>query len=410
MKTIKHIGADIAHALQGLCRLPSWWAQRLHKRDSYLWTFGAWDGTRYSDNSRALFEYVVAKCPQIRAVWMTHSIEIVEQLKNKGLPVALCESEEGTRIQRNAGFFFATKGANDTSAYNLNGIHYINLWHGMPLKQIGNDAQLFIRKNTLFKRFKTACRRFLVPWEFMKGPTLSSSPFFTPFLLSAFELPTADVWETGLPRIDKFKSTAPETLIQSLDERFNHPLKVLYMPTFRDKEWGTFNPFLHTGFDSAEFNTLLEKHNIVFLYKGHYVDSNVKEESSSRRFITISDNDYDDLYTFVRDVDVLITDYSSIYFDFLYLRKPIILLPFDEEAYVTQSRPFYFDYALLEAKKVYSWQELMQCLATRDYHVPSDEEVERFCGIDNGKTHCEQIVEHIFSMISKQNSSSSKNT
>ena len=46
MKNIKQIAADIVHALQGLCHLPSWWAQRLHKRDPYLWTFGAWDGTR----------------------------------------------------------------------------------------------------------------------------------------------------------------------------------------------------------------------------------------------------------------------------------------------------------------------------------------------------------------------------
>lgn len=410
MKNIKQIAADIVHALQGLCHLPSWWAQRLHKRDPYLWTFGAWDGTRYSDNSRALFEYVVATCPKIKAVWMTHSFSILQRLKDLGLPVVLCETKEGRQIQKKAGFFITSNGVGDSNPYLLSGVNFINLWHGMPLKKIGNDAQLFKRRNTLFKRFKTECRRFLVPWEFMKGPTLSSSPFFTPFLLSAFELPTADVWETGLPRIDKFKSTAQDPLIQSLDERFNHPLKVLYMPTHRDIDHGNFNPFAHADYCASEFYDPLEKLNIVFLYKGHYFDRNVKEESSSNRFITISDNDYDDLYTFVRDVDVLITDYSSIYFDFLYLRKPIILFPFDEEAYVTKSRPFYFDYSLMEAKKVYSWQELMQCLATRDYHVPSDEEVERFCGIDNGKAHCEQIVEHIFSMISKQNSSSSKNT
>ncbi len=398
MKTIKQTSADIVHALRGLCFLPCWWEQRLHKRDPHLWTFGAWDGLRYSDNSRALYEYVIAHYPQIKAVWMTHSPAIVQHLKDRGLPVVLCESKEGRQIQKKAGFFFATKGADDSSPRYMNGIRYINLWHGMPLKQIGNDAQLFIRKNTLFKRFKTICRRCFVPWEFLQGQTLSSAPFFTPFLQSAFELPSSEIWETGLPRIDKFRSTAPEELIQALDKQFNRPLKVLYMPTHRDAEHH-FNPFTKAGFCAATFNILLEQHNIVFLYKGHFFDRDVHEESLPQRLITLSDNDYDDLYTFVRDVDVLITDYSSIYFDFLYLRKPIILFPFDEEAYITKSRPFYFDYALMAAKRVYTWQELMHCLATHDYHLPSNEEVERFCGIEQDKTHCEQVVKHIFSMI-----------
>ncbi len=398
MKTIKQTSADIVHALRGLCFLPCWWEQRLHKRDPHLWTFGAWDGLRYSDNSRALYEYVIAHYPQIKAVWMTHSPAIVQHLKDRGLPVVLCESKEGRQIQKKAGFFFATKGADDSSPRYMNGIRYINLWHGMPLKLIGNDAQLFIRKNTLFKRFKTICRRCFVPWEFLQGQTLSSAPFFTPFLQSAFELPSSEIWETGLPRIDKFRSTAPEELIQALDKQFNRPLKVLYMPTHRDAEHH-FNPFTKAGFCAATFNILLEQHNIVFLYKGHFFDRDVHEESLPQRLITLSDNDYDDLYTFVRDVDVLITDYSSIYFDFLYLRKPIILFPFDEEAYITKSRPFYFDYALMAAKRVYTWQELMHCLATHDYHLPSNEEVERFCGIEQDKTHCEQVVKHIFSMI-----------
>ncbi len=398
MKTIKQTSADIIHAFRGLVFLPCWWMQRLHKRDPYLWIFGAWDGIRYSDNARALYEYVIAHCPRIKAVWMTHSPAIVQQLNERGLPVVLCETAEGKRIQKKAGFFFATKGADDASPHYMNGIHYINLWHGMPLKQIGNDAQLFIRKNTLFKRFKTTCRRCLVPWEFLQGPTLSSTPFFTPFLQSAFEISSSDVWETGLPRIDKFRSATHEKLIQSLDKQFNRPLKVLYMPTHRDAEHH-FNPFTKAGFCATDFNALLEQQNIVFLYKGHFYDSDVQEESLSKRFITLSDNDYDDLYTFVRDADILITDYSSIYFDFLYLRKPIILFPFDEQDYITKSRPFYFDYKLMEAKRVYTWQELMRCLATHDYHDPSNEEIERFCGKEHDKTHCEQVVRHVLSMI-----------
>ncbi len=395
---MKQLFKDIMHAFKGVLFLPHWWAQRLHKRDPYLWTFGAWDGQRYSDNSRALFEYILTHYPHIKPVWMTHSQEVVKLLQQKGLPVALCNSKEGIRIQKKAGYFFATKGYADADARYMNGIRYINLWHGMPLKKIGNDEQLFLRKNTLFKRFKTLCRRCIVPWEFIQGPTISSAPFFTPFLQSAFGLSLSDIWETGLPRIDKFHNTDTENLILALNSHFHNPLKVLYMPTHRDTEHSTFNPFRKAGFDEKLFQQLLEEKNIIFLYKGHFYDSFVCNNKISERLLTITDNDYDDLYTFIKDIDILVTDYSSIYFDFLYLHKPVILFPFDEQEYIAHSRPFYFDYNLMGAKKVYSWAELAQAISNKDYHCPMQSEIERFCATTS-QSHCEQIVQHIMKSL-----------
>ena len=68
--------SDLQKAIGGLFFLPVWWSQRWYKRDPYLWTFGAWDGLRYSDNSRAMYEYVLANCPHIKAVWMTNSKQV----------------------------------------------------------------------------------------------------------------------------------------------------------------------------------------------------------------------------------------------------------------------------------------------------------------------------------------------
>lgn len=385
---------DIKHALEGIAFLPQWWVQRLHKRDERLWVFGAWDGLRYSDNSRTLYEYVNNHITGIKAVWLTHSEEIVKQLEVKGLPVALCSSKEGIKLQKEAGYFFATKGIYDADPRYMNGIRYINLWHGMPLKQIGNDAQLFIRKDTLFKRFKTFCRRCFVPWEFLSGPTLTGSSFFTPYLQSAFRLSQTEVWDVGLPRIDKFADNQEhEKLIDALNQRYNNPLKVLYMPTHRDVEHGTFNPFGKAGFEMPKLVEMLQKRNIVFLYKGHFYDSKVHSDAGERLF-TITDDHYDDLYTLIKDIDVLITDYSSIYFDFLYLHKPIILFPFDEQEYVSKSRPFYFDYNLMEAKRVYNWDELIKCLDAAEYSTPNQQEIDRFCSTRYGH-HCEDLVLHI---------------
>ena len=212
----------VGEALEGLKRSPQWYTQSAAARDKHLWTFGAWDGLRYSDNSRALFEYTLANCPEIKAVWMTKSPKVYERLYSKGLPVELCYSESGKAVQRKAGYFFLTKGPDDGDPLQMRGCHLIWLWHGMPLKQIGRDSMAFLRKNTLWKRVKTAIRQKIVPWQFLSGETLSSAPFFTPFLQSAFGLPADMVWEVGYPRNDHFfKTDVTERIISDLHSRFD---------------------------------------------------------------------------------------------------------------------------------------------------------------------------------------------
>ena len=69
----------------------------------------------------------------------------------------------------------------------MNGIHYVNLWHGVPIKQIGDDETGFKYKHiTIGKKIKTAIRKVIVPWEFLFDTMLCGSPFFEPFIRSAF--------------------------------------------------------------------------------------------------------------------------------------------------------------------------------------------------------------------------------
>jgi CDP-glycerol glycerophosphotransferase len=377
-----------------VCFLPFWHLQRCIHRNPNLWVFGAWDGVRYSDSSRTFFEYILANHPEIQAVWLTHSEEIVSRLQRLGFPVALISSKEGRKYMLHASVFFYVKGALDADPRYMHGVHIVNLWHGMPLKQIGADAMKFIRKETLWKKFKTAVRRVLVPYEFLEGVILSTGPFFRPILSSAFRFTDDQIWELGLPRNDRFFSTTVDPLIQKLDEAYHRPFKILYMPTHRDACTRTghpFDPFSEVGFDAKALNEVLESQNMVFLYKGHFYDAENKGFSTDGRLRTITDDDYDDQYTFIKDVDLLITDYSSIYFDFLLCRKPILLFPFDEEAYRKQSRPFYFDYSLMEARRVYTWSELVSALKTRNFKSPSEVEVLRFHKYADGNS-CRRLM------------------
>ena len=394
-------------SIKAVLFLPFWWSQKRIKRDPNQWIFGAWFGTRYADNSRAFFEYVVANHPEIKAYWVTKNNDVYQDLKRKSLPVVLADSKEGKNIQKHASIFFLTVGPLDVNSAYLNGCRIVWLWHGMILKFVGEPGRQFLMERTIWKKIKTKIRRIILPYEFLTpydgypAQMLSTSPFFSKYLQPSFKLAPQDIWELGQPRNDKLFFPSTEPFILDLKKKFNNPQLVLYMPTFRDegsKKNLYFNPFNAAGFDLDTFTKTLCDNNIVFIYKGHYFDSENSMLSQDNRIITVSDNDYDDLYTFVKDVDVLITDYSSIYFDFLLCRKPIILFPFDKDRYMAKSRPFYYDYELLQAKRVYSWQELTTALAEKDYYVPSEDTIKLFNTYTDGHS-CQRIFDKIIQKI-----------
>ena len=93
-------------SVAGLLFLPFWYFQRLLPRDRHIWVFGSWFGQRYSDNSRAMYEYVLENCPDIKPIWITRNPRVFDKLTSLGHPVAMADSREGRRICLKAGVAF----------------------------------------------------------------------------------------------------------------------------------------------------------------------------------------------------------------------------------------------------------------------------------------------------------------
>ena len=380
---------DVFKAIGGLFFCPFWYLQKLIKRDRNTWIFGAWKGERYADNSRALYEYVLQHQKNIDAIWITRNRAVYQQLKEKGLPVEMANSFRGIKATLRSGVYVLSWWTRDVNHMFVNGAKIIQLWHGLPLKKIGNDEYSFTHQNSsLWKKFKTAVRKVILPYEFIDyDATISTSPIFSKCFSSAFALPLSRVWQEGYPRNDRFFDSETEPLINQINQTFGNPLKIAYLPTFRDyayKENRPFNPFLLAGYDNTEMTSFLEKENAVLIYKGHFMEQ-TKEVSLSNRIISINDGLYDDLYRFLKDVDLLITDYSGMYFDFLLTRKPILLFPFDYQDYIS-SRPIYFDYSLLRANRVYSWHELIHAIQNKEFSAPSSDEISFFHSFSDGQS------------------------
>ena len=94
---------------------------------------------------------------------------------------------------------------------------------------------------------------------------------------------------------------------------------------------------------------------------------------------------------------MLMTDYSSIYFDFIATGKPVVLLPFDYEDYLTYARAHYFDYfENMEGEKARSWQEFYQILDAGTYRPVSDAAQHKFAEYVDGEC-CRKLAERILS-------------
>ena len=386
-------------SLKGLFFLPVWHLQKLKRREPHIWLFGSWFGQKYSDNSRAMYEYVLENEPAVTPVWITHNPQVYEKLKGMGRPVAMSHTAEGRRWCRKAGVVFVTTTPDEMNSHWLNGAKFVWLWHGMPLKQIMADERKFLQtRQSLFKRFKVRLNRFLFPYDncVPHDWVMNSADFFTPFFASAFEVPESQVWTDGYPRNDALFSDRTEDIVLKYRREYPTAKFIIYMPTHRVNALkGTpFNGFDGFGFESSAFFDVLEKQDYVFFNKGHFFDSGAGISLNNDRFVNVTDSDFDNLYTFVKDMDILITDFSSIYFDFILLGKPIITAPFDYNDYISNERPLYFDYNVWQAARAEDWNGLLNILSKGSYHKPSEDEIRLFHNHPDGNS-CRRITEHL---------------
>lgn len=390
-----------ATCIAALPFLPFWYLQKLLKRDPNLWLFGSTNSNTDSDNCYTLFQYVNKNYKEVRTVWVTRQKSVYDRMKSEGYDnIEMSNTFRGKMACLQAGVELISVGPAETNKRYINGIRQFLFWHSMLLKIIGKDNEAFLQKNSGKKeRFLHAFEHFSMPYLFNLKPerTFISSDFFNPMFASAFEIKPESILPIGQPRNDVFFSETTEDIINQINTKYNNPTKIIYMPTFRDNlrnEGKQFNPFNDYGFNPKAFTELLENNNIVFLYKCHNHDGMTDIENFSDRFILLTPEKYQDTYTVLKDVDILMTDYSGVYFDFLLTKKPIILAPFDIEEY-QRMRPFYYDYyENIEGCVVHDWNEFIDAVKEHKYFFPSEKTCNKYNKFQDGN-NCERILEYL---------------
>lgn len=282
----------------------------------------------YYDNSKYLFEYMRGK-EDFKSILFT---------ANKSLYTTLQEKFPGKVVYAWSikGFFLFLRTKNVIISYGISAAPFfpyylhekckrvIYLGHGIPMKKMGVQTRVWQKYGKRYQLQKYSYMAACSPLEqIMHG--------------AGFNIDMNHVWVSGLPRNDYLLSAQKEEAIIEKHPYLNQKV-ILYAPTWREEtQSAEFFPF--QDFDSEQLDAFLEKEQAYILVRGHKEDIKRADElsrfdvSKMKRVIKADQELFPDVYEVLPYVDVLITDYSSIWIDYLLLDRPVVFIPYDLEEY-----------------------------------------------------------------------------
>ncbi len=329
--------------------LGCYYLSKVFPRKDNQWLFGS--ATGFNNNSKYFFIDVVENYPEIKAYWIGdgNNTALVRKLGYKAysrfslMGLWLCLTSKYYIVDHTQGCIdFWTSG----------GAKIVNLWHG-----VGWKACLWSEKKHILYKRKGVWSRFVhklfYPHLYYKPDLLlSSSPWMTEhFFAPMFDVPKEKCVEDIYPRC-KFILKSPESILNHIHkvgagktetlikEMGSYDRIILYAPTYRDAQ---YDFIAESGIDFDDLNDLMVKNNWLFLVKFHPSTRIFSYQKIDHSNVILLDKNVDSNYI-MPFTDVLVSDYSSIVFDYLLLEKSVILFPFDKDKYNQSSRDFAFEY------------------------------------------------------------------
>ena len=308
-------------------------------KNEKLIIFESFNGRQFSDNPRAIFEHLSDNGSNYRMVWAADR-QFIHQFKGHDIEYAVRFSFKWLILMATAKYWVSN------SRFPLwfrksSRTVYLQTWHGTPLKKLGADMDDIYMPDTNAETYKKEFLDEAKKWDYLVSP----NPYSTDIFKRAFGF-THTMIESGYPRNDFLITRNTPESIQQIKEKSHLPQDkkiILYAPTWRDDE------SIEKGKYSFDLQLNLEKmqtefgEDYIILLRMHYLIAQNIDTSPFKGFV------YDfSYYEDIRDLylisDLLITDYSSVFFDYAILNKPILFYVYDIDKYRDKLRGFYFDF------------------------------------------------------------------
>lgn len=310
----------------------------LPKNDKLI-IFESFLGKQYSDNPRAIYEYLSYYYPHLKLYWSADKNYV--------------NSFEGFNILYVKRFsikwlFLMTRAKYWVSNSRLplwipkpNKTIYLQTWHGTPLKKLATDMTEVHMPGTTTEKYKKNFVSESNKWDYLISPNEYSTTIFK----RAFQF-NKTIIESGYPRNDFLINHNHDDEIIAIKRKLSLPIEkkiILYAPTWRDddfKKVGRYN--FNLPFDLKKMVNELGNDYIIVL-RLHYLVAEQIDLSKYPNFI-IDYSYHEDIRDLYLIADLLITDYSSVFFDYANLKRPMIFYVHDIENYRDNLRGFYFDF------------------------------------------------------------------
>lgn len=305
-------------------------------KDKNLLLFTAWFGERYSDNTMFLYEYILKKS-SYHAMWITKNKNVYEKLIHEGKPVVMSNSLVGIWKQIRAKVVFSTIQLNDYNPFFLAKCIFIDLDHGIIFKQVGYDID---RNNKYIEHHDELAKKFIQ--YYMTTPS-----YLTHLMMKhSYHVDDDHLILCGKARLDYLfdeKRWSSDTLINKIHEKTK---TIIYMPTHRS--CGAIQMNMTEILDLKFINDLCAKYGYTFVIKKHFYHKREKENLSQFEHIVDFTGEEIDAQDMLVNADILISDYSSAYIDYLLLDRPLILYTYDLENYLETERGLFVPFDKLD--------------------------------------------------------------
>jgi CDP-glycerol glycerophosphotransferase len=354
--------------------------------------YSSFHGRQYSDSPRAIHEELVRRGAPLEHLWVVRDGRCV-------VP------DTATALREGSSEFYDALARSRYVVYNDHFPDWfrrredqvcLQTWHGVPLKRLGFDAS---EQQRSIRKFEREWTDQLPNWQYVVSP----NRFSTPHLRRAYSL-DGELIETGYPRDDIFARDGLAERSRAVRERLGIPegvRTVLYAPTYRDHvvdQRGRYR--LDLRLDVDRLRDAVGPDTMILLRKHHYiVDALPVSDDGLVRDVS----EFPDGTEIMLAADVLVTDYSSMMFDFANTGRPILFFTYDLSVYRDEVRGFYFDLVdrapgpLLETT-----DEIAEALrdlpaleaANRDRYASFTAE---FCELDDGHASA-RVVDRVFDL------------
>ncbi len=305
--------------------------------------FDSFMGRQYSDSPKAIYEYMLNKQEYegYRFVWVAKRGEKRYFPKNNRTKIVEYNSNAYKKVYAEAKYWISNSRLPEYLS-KKRGQVYIQTWHGTPFKKLGFDIE--VKGGNAMNTVKDIRHKYVSDskrYDYL----ISSSDFCTKHFASIFHLEKrAEIIKTlGSPRCDKIGKVGKEE-IEKNKNALNLPKNkkiVLYAPTWRDDQHKSGVGY--TFENELDFEKIQKRFGdkIVILFRAHYFIANSFDFERYKDFV-FDMSDYPDINDLYNISDVLITDYSSVMFDFAALKRPMFFYMYDLKKYKNKLRDFYF--------------------------------------------------------------------